>query len=168
MVAEGVEDVGGCEEHVLLLDVSGQCRGLGYNRYRQACPDNDALVVNEPTPMRASLFDHQRVLTLAAGGGCSAVITEARETLAACCVAVIRARLEAGDAESCAQVMALAYRCDTPALAPLLPAAEECVRRRRAEVAALLREGDEEIDVEDALGALAAIHRSAAGMDVPL
>ena len=64
--------------------------------------------------------------------------------------------------------MALAYRCDTPALAPLLPAAEECVRRRRAEVVALLREGDEEIDVEDALGALAAIHRSAAGMDVPL
>ena len=37
-----------------------------------------------------------------------------------------------------------------------------------SEVAAMLREGDEEIDVEDALGALAAIHRSAAGMDVPL
>ena len=165
MLAEGVDEVSGCEDHLLLLQADGQLRGLGYNRYRQANPDASDLVLHEPKPLRAALFAHQRVLQLAAGGGCSAAVTQARESLVACCVAVLQARLEEGDALRCAETLALARRIDTPALAPLLVAAETCCRRKRSAVAAALAHAGEAMDVDEGLAALAAIHRSAAGME---
>ena len=166
MIAEGVDEVSGCEDHLLLLLTNGQMKGLGYNRYRQANPDASDLVLHESKALRAGLFNHQRLLYLAAGGGCSAAVTQARESLAACCVAVMQARLEEGDARRCAETLALARRVDTPALAPLLPAAEACCRRKRTAVAAALAEAGEAMDVDEGLEALASIHRAAAGMDV--
>lgn len=162
MLSEDVEASAGCEDHLLLLRTDGVLVGLGYNRYRQASPDSDALSLAEPTAIRARRFRHERILTLAAGGGCSAIISEARESLAACCVAVLRAKIEEGDAALCAQLLGLASQCETPALAPLLPAAEQCCRRKRAAVKAELRG----LDIDEALAALAASHREAAGIDV--
>ena len=80
---------------------------------------------------------------------------QVRETLTAYCVAALHAAIEGGDTEQCANVLALAASCETPALAPLLSAAEECARRRPAEVriACAARGLD---DVEGALRALAA------------
>ena len=168
LLAEEVSDVAGCEDHMLFVDTGGVCHGLGYNRYGQACPDDDTFILGEPASLRAASLAHQRILLLAAGGGCSAVVTEARESLAACCVAVLHASIEDGDAHACAQTLVLAARCDTLALAPLLPAAEACCRRRRAAVVAAIDDlGEAGVDVDEGLAALAALHRAAAGMAEP-
>ena len=71
-----------------------------------------------------------------AGGGGSMALTEARESLVACCTAVLQTRLEAGDSERCAQVLEVAAYAESPALASLAAAAEECLRRVPREVAA--------------------------------
>ena len=82
------------------------------------------------------------------------VITEARETLAACCVAVLQAALEADDVDVCAAILGIAISCDTPTLSTLSAAAEDCFRRRPAEVSErCMRIGVS--DVENALHALA-------------
>lgn len=147
LLAERVHDAAGCEDHALLLDTNGGLRGLGYNRYSQACPGNPALRLSSPAKLPADCFSHQRVVGLAAGGGCSMAVTEARESLLACAAAVLQSCLEAGDAERCAQVLATASACDTPALASLGVAAEECIRRKPSEVAECCRElGIAEVD----------------------
>ena len=68
--------------------------------------------------------------------------------LLACAAAVLQSRLEHGDVERCAQVLLTASGCETPALAPLAAAAEECLRRKPAEVAERCRElGLPDVDV---------------------
>ena len=88
LLAEGMADAAGCADHLLLLDRRGRPHGLGYNRYRQACPADPRLRLADPTAHPPNGLGIQRVLALAAGGGCSLALTEARETLSACCVAV--------------------------------------------------------------------------------
>ena len=152
LLAEGVADAAGCEDHALLLDAAGGCRGIGYNRYRQACPVDDALRLSAPTALPGAIFAHGRLLALAAGGGCSAAVAETRETLAACCVAVLKARLEAHDTSAAVELLALASTCETPALAPLAASCAGCVGAQRAVVGSRL--GVMGVDVDEALGAL--------------
>ena len=161
LLAERVHDAAGCEDHILLVDNTGGVRGLGYNRYNQACPGDDSLRLAAPRPLPANCFAHQRVVCLAAGGGCSMAITSQRESLVACAAAVLQGRLEVGDAQHCAMVLRTAVDCDTPALASLATAAEECYRRKPAEVAENCRALGVE-DVEVALKALIGMRDRAA------
>jgi alpha-tubulin suppressor-like RCC1 family protein len=158
LLAENVADAAGCEDHLLLLTTSGTCEGLGYNRYGQACPEDERLRVAEPTALPDRSFGLQRLLALAVGGGCSLALTEARETLTACCTSTIKAALQEGDAERCAELLILAYTCQSPALASLASAAEACVQRHRKSVRAAVdkrcRAAGIEIDLEDAISAL--------------
>ena len=162
LLAEGVGDAAGCEDHALLIDKTrSTCRGLGYNRYKQACPCDDSLRLAQPTPLPTGCFSHQRVLALACGGGCSVAITQPRESLAACCVAVLQEQLEAGDAEACADVLAFAAACDAPTvLSPLMESAMECYRRRPVAVAERCETAGVN-SVADAIKALAATRGAA-------
>ncbi len=167
LVAERVADAAGCADHLLLAGVCGTVRGLGYNRYSQACPADGRLQVHEPTALPPAMFAHQRVLSLAVGGGCSVAVSEARETLASCCVAVLRARLEAGDVERCAELLCLASAVsDAPSLAPLAAAAAQCVQRHRAEVVARCAASGLSIDVDAALEGLEEMVGAAAAMQL--
>ena len=164
LLAENVSEAAGCEDHLLLLADDGSCRGLGYNRYGQACSADERLRLAEPTAMPSKAFALERVLMLAAGGGCSLVLTGARETLAACCVATLKARLNAGDARRCAEVLGVASVCHSPALALLAGAVASCAGRYRQQVVAEC-EAIGVSDVDAALHALNEMANACAGAD---
>ena len=124
----------------------------GYNRYQQACPGNTQLRLGAPAALSMHPFALERILGLAAGGGCSVALTEARESLVACCLATLKACLDAGDATRCVELLVLAGAFHSPPLTALAEAAETCVRRHRQAVA---REAERQgIQVEPALAAL--------------
>jgi hypothetical protein len=168
MIAEGVADAAGCEDHALLLDENGGCRGLGYNRYQQACPGDGSLSLAGPTQLPTRCFGRQRVVSLACGGGCSAAVGAARDTLAACCIAVLQTQIEAGDVERTAELLAIASSCDTPALAPLANAADACCRRRPVQVAERCAALGMAGSVNEALKALAAMRVAGAPEEMQL
>ena len=66
----------------------------------------------------------------------SFAVTASSDTLAAFCVTVLRSQLEAGDTLRCAEVLAVALKCDTPVLTALQRPAHECACRHRSAVAA--------------------------------
>ena len=160
LLAEAAAEVAGCADHLLLLGSDDSVRGLGYNRYQQACPGEEALRLAAPTALIAAPFSGERVLHLCAGGGCSMALTEARETLVACCLTTLKAQLEAGDATRCAELLCLAAHCHSPPLAALADVAATCVRRHRP---AVQREASRRaVAVDEALAALFEM-RAAAG-----
>ena len=137
LFAEGVRCGALCDDHVLLLgDDAGAAavRGCGYNRYGQAAPGDERLRVAQPTPLSLGLLGGQVPVTIAVGGGASAALTVAPETLAARCRATLRTELRAGNAACCAELLVLLTRCEAPWLAPLAACVSECAAAQQPEV----------------------------------
>ena len=137
LFAEGVRCGALCDDHVLLLgDDAGAAtvRGFGYNRYGQAAPGDERLRVPQPTPLSLGLFGAQVPVAVAVGGGASAALTVAPETLAARCRAALRTELRAGNATCCAELLVLLTRCEAPWLAPLAACVSECAAAQQPDV----------------------------------
>ena len=139
LLAEGVRGAALSEDHALLLggdeaDDAVAVRGAGYNRYGQAAPGDERLRVPEPTPLPVGLLGGQLPVMVAVGGGGSAALTVAPETLAARCRVALRSELRAGNAACCAALLVMLARCEAPWLAPLAGCIGECADEKRSEV----------------------------------
>ena len=86
------------------------------------------------TPLSLGLFGAQVPVAVAVGGGASAALTVAPETLAARCRATLRTELRAGNAACCAELLVLLTRCEAPWLAPLAACVSECAAAQQSEV----------------------------------
>ena len=73
-------------------------------------------------------------VAVAVGGGASAALTVAPETLAARCRAALRTELRAGNAACCAELLVLLTRCEAPWLAPLAACVSECAAAQQPDV----------------------------------
>jgi len=159
LLAEGVRGAALCDDHALLLGDGNadapSILGAGYNRYGQCAPGDPRLRVPLPTPLPAALLGGQVPVAIAVGGGGSAVLTTAAETLAARCRAVLRAELGAGNAACCAQLLALLVRCEAPWLSPLAEAITECVVAQRTDVERVCASVG--VVIDEALDALARV-----------